>query len=119
MQKAQVNGINGIIILPDNWNSSTYSLSYINNPDASYNGNVISISNWTSLLEANGAVFIPANGYRDNTSVADNGINGYYWSANRYDDQNAYVFYFTDSYIGPDDYGNRSFGLNVRLVQNY
>lgn len=77
--KATVNGVNGVILLPDNWSSSNYSLSNTNKPDASFSSNCISQSDWTNKFEANGAVFLPAAGCSWATSVRYVGSRGYYW----------------------------------------
>ena len=82
--KAQVNGVNGLIILPDNWSSSTYSLSGTNNDDVNFSSNIITATQWTTL-ESAGAVFLPAAGIRYGTEVWFGneclGTEGYYWSA--------------------------------------
>lgn len=46
----QVNGVNGVILLPDNWISSHYSLNNANKWNASYSSNHISQSDWSSKL---------------------------------------------------------------------
>ena len=82
--KAQVNGVNGLIILPDDWSSSTYSLSGTNNDDVDFSSNIITATQWTTL-ESAGAVFLPAAGIRYGTEVWFGneclGTEGYYWSA--------------------------------------
>lgn len=114
--KATVNGENGVILLPDNWNSSNYSLSSTNNGGASFSSNRISQSDWTNRLEANGAVFLPAAGYRYGTDVNGVGSSGRYWSASYYDSDLAHNVYFGDDYLDPDDWNGRFRGLSVRLV---
>ena len=114
--KAQVNGVNGVILLPDDWSASYYSLSNTNQDGASYTGNVISASQWNTL-EEHGAVFLPAAGFRYGTSVGDVGSDGYYWSAS-YDSSNyAYSVIFRGSTLGPQGNGNRDGGFSVRLVR--
>lgn len=115
--KATVNGVNGVILLPDNWNSSNYSLSSTNNGGASFSSNRISQSDWTNRLEANGAVFLPAAGYRNWSGVDLVGSVGYYWSAS-YNDSHyyAHLVSFYDELLFPDDWLSRSDGRSVRLV---
>lgn len=72
--------VNGVILLPDNWSSSYYSLSDASIWSVSFYINNISQSDWTSKLEANGAVFLPAAGYRGETYVSNVGSYGNYWS---------------------------------------
>ena len=60
---ATVNGLNGLILLPDNWNTSI-SLVYGYVPTQFvYTENQLAISQWEAL-EAEGAVFLPAGGSR-------------------------------------------------------
>ncbi len=79
--KASVNGVNGLIILPDNWNSSIYDLNNANDGSASYDTNVISLDDWSVVLETNGAVFLPASGRIQDWANNDFGEVGMYWSA--------------------------------------
>jgi len=117
--KAKVNGVRGVIILPDNWNSSYYSLTSTNNTSADFS-NIILMLDWTSKFEANGAVFLPAAGFRHGTSVSSVESNGYYWSSSYPYAEQAYDLSFDDEYMGTG-YGGigrygRCDGLSVRLV---
>lgn len=114
--KAQVNGVNGVILLPDDWSTSFYSLSSYNSSGASYTSNVISSSNWTNYLEAHGAVFLPAAGYRNGTSVNDVGSYGFYWSASYSSSGYAYNVYFYDGGLNTSGASSRYYGQSVRLV---
>ena len=108
--KAIVNGIRGLIILPDNWSTSTYSLSNINTANSNYDGNTITLSNWT-ILENAGCIFLPAGGYRSGTTVSSatgTTPRGYYWSATRYNTSSSY------SYCLRFDNGGSSFSAGVR-----
>ena len=58
---ATVNGVAGLLVLPDNWEASTYELNAPNVP-AAYETNAISLSDWENTLEPAGALFLPANG---------------------------------------------------------
>ena len=78
--KAQVNGINGLILLPDNWSSGVYYLNDTNNVNANFNSNVISPYDLINILGANGAVFLPLAGYREEHSTQSVNDGGYYWS---------------------------------------
>ena len=79
--KATVNGVTGVIILPDNWSTSYYTLNSTNNTSATYSVNTISSASWTNNLEAHGAVFLPAAGLRWGTEVNHVGSSGKYWSS--------------------------------------
>lgn len=117
--KAKVNNVNGVILLPDNWSSSYYTLYSTNDRFSSFSSNVISSSTWTYSLEAHGAVFLPTAGDRSGTSVSSVGRNGYYWSASYNDIFSALYVYFYDSYLGTGYAFSRDYGLSVRLVQDY
>ena len=121
--KAQITGtsngtVNGVILLPDNWSASTYSLKKPNQDDASFSSNVISASEWNTLENA-GAVFLPAAGIRRGVSVGSFGVYGYYWSAS-YGSYNSSSFaesvIFFDSGCNPSHTDGRNNGLSVRLV---
>ena len=116
--KATVNGVCGLILLPDDWIPSNYSLSNMNNGNASFSSNGISQSDWTNLLEANGAVFLPAAGYRGGTSVDRVGSYGYYWSSTFHESyaNGAYGVNFNSGYLSPQNDIYRFLGLSVRLV---
>ena len=113
--KAQVNGINGVVLLPDDWSASYYLLNNTNSGGASFSSNIISASQWVSL-EQHGAVFLPAAGYRDGTSVCAVGSYGQYWSADYADDDRACFVYFNDVDLRASYAISRSYGHSVRLV---
>jgi hypothetical protein len=68
---AEVNGVSGLLVLPDNWQSSTYPLN-APNTTADYATNTISLSVWQNIVEPAGALFLPANGTITNTGTASN-----------------------------------------------
>ena len=119
---AQVNGVNGLILLPDGWtcpSGVTFKYGLDDDWCSENYGNyqTFSASDWYKL-ESSGAVFIPAAGYRVGSGVYGVQDDGSYWSATeygssyayclRFDSNDAYMFYFGDRYIG----------LSVRLVQD-
>ena len=113
--KANVNNVNGVILLPDDWSSGTYSLSSTNTSVASFSSNMITASQWSTLEQA-GAVFLPAAGFRLGTSVSNVGSSGYYWSASYYNSDRArYVSFLVSSLYMPSNY--RYGGRSVRLVR--
>jgi hypothetical protein len=116
--KATVNEVNGVILLPDDWETSYYTLSNTNTPGASFSTNTISETEWATL-EQHGAVFLPAAGYRSGTSVFNVGSYGYYWSASCYGSLSAswYVL-FGGSLLDAGGYNGRSYGRSVRLVRD-
>lgn len=118
--KAIVNGVNGVILLPDNWTVSTYALNNTNTPNADFATNTITAEDWTNILEVNGAVFLPAAGLRYWTSVLGAvGTQGRYWSSSYSFNGNAHLLTFDSSYVGTDNYYlGCSYGCSVRLVRN-
>ena len=117
--KGVVNGVNGIILLPDNWNVSFYSLNNTNNPYVLFSSNEIALSDW-GTMEANGAVFLPAAGYRFGTSVYAVGSHGIYYSVSHYFSYHAFGVWFSDTYpyLNTENNTYRSNGRCVRLVQD-
>ena len=117
--KATVNGVRGVILLPDNWTATTYALSNWNNSSADFTSNTISAADWANVLEANGAVFLPAAGFRFGTSLSGVDSNGFYWSTMHCSDYTAYDVEFgpynLNAYTG---YIGRRYGQSVRLVRN-
>ena len=118
---AQVNGVNGLIFLPDNWTCpegitiksgfhSSYGVDYY----AAYQ--TFTAEQW-SKLEAAGAVFLPAAGYRRGSNVGYVQVYGYYWSASEYGSYGAVCLSFDSGDAGM--YGNdRYIGQSVRLVKD-
>ncbi|MBR4198174.1 MAG: hypothetical protein IKQ94_05305 [Bacteroidales bacterium] len=115
--KATVNGVPGLIIVPDNWSTSTYALNSTNTTNAAYTTNVISLATWTTLENA-GCVFLPAAGLRNGTGVSQVGSEGSYWSARSNGTDLAYSVVFTGSGFYPSNGAGRCHGLSVRLVKD-
>ena len=111
--KATMNDVNGVILLPDDWDVSYYPL----NSSSGFSGNIITASQW-STLEQHGAVFLPAAGARNKTSVNDVGSCGYYWSASCSSIYNAKYMYYTSNYLYPVRNHSRYYGYSVRLVRD-
>lgn len=59
--KAIMNGVCGLLILPDDWRSSICPLQSYNSTSANFSSNVID-ANTSALLQANGVVFLPVGG---------------------------------------------------------
>ena len=116
---ATVNNVKGVIVLPDDWSTSTYSLNNTNsygNSSIYYGSNILTALQW-STLEQVGAIFLPLAGNRIGTSVNGVGYGGGYWTASFYDRDRAYYLYF-GSMIGTNYTSDRYYGLSVRLVRN-
>ena len=118
---ATVNGIGGVILLPDDWKSSYHSLSKTNTKSASYSSNTISSEVWASDFEVHGAVFLPATGYRNGKSVVGASSYGRYWTStsNESDVGDARALVFNGSAINTNGNINRYYGQAVRLVRKF
>ncbi len=112
---ASINGINGVILLPDNWilpSGLTFNAGMATS--GSYNSvNTYSLSEWQQL-EANGAVFLPASGYRYGKSFYQED-NGTYWSSSPCS-RGAYNCDFHSNYMHPQQEGDLYWSQAVRLV---
>ena len=81
-----VNGttVNGLVLFPDDY--SVPDGLRCNQPNLGYEGqggsNILSLSQWRQM-EAEGAVFLPAAGYREGTQPSSVGGTGFYWSSSR------------------------------------
>ncbi len=122
--KANVNGVKGVILLPNDWDASTYDLIGANSDNTGYSANSITSVDWTNILEANGAVFLPFTGYRQGTSFYyydSENYGAFYWSSSHYDSNSSY-YMFLYNYLAPSysyfDGGSRRIGFSVRLVHD-
>ena len=124
---AKVNGITGVVLLPDNWTLPS---------DCGFTAGMTSASSWSdwslvastniydavhwSEMEKAGAVFLPAAGSRDGTEVGYVGLSGRYWSATVYNTNYAYRLYYYSDRINPKGFdGDRDSGRSVRLVRTH
>ena len=121
---AKVNGVTGIVILPDVWSLPS---------DCGFTAGMTSASNWYdwslvastntytaaewTKMESAGAVFLPAAGYRYGTGVSRVGSYGDYWSSTPYGAGNAYYLYFNSLRLSPQGRSLRDGGRSVRLVR--
>jgi hypothetical protein len=117
--KAIVNGVNGVILLPDDWETNYYSLNAVNEGGANYSSNVIGSTDWIAVFESYGAVFLPANGHRKENTIYDVGEFGGYWTSSACGGVEAYGLFFSNSGLaigGMWDTSGRYRGHGVRLV---
>ena len=131
---ATVHGVPGLLLLPDDWTpeNSRISTALTQNYLTNYTTNNISDADWT-ILEFEGAVFLPAAGYRDGNTVKNYGSWGMYWtstscsSVGGYNGQTSYAYpmrfnaginYYSMTYTDLNSVkAYRYYGLAVRLVK--
>lgn len=118
---AAVNGVNGLILLPDEWEcpagvsfKSGFASSGGEQSFAKYQ--LFTASEWQKMERA-GAAFLPAAGYRNGTDVLESVSRAFYWTSTPntnnfawHVDVNANMVSF--GYVG------REFGSLVRLVKD-
>lgn len=111
---AIVNGLKGMILLPDNWDVLYYTLDYMNG----FESNTIDSSQWNDL-EQHGAIFLPAAGSRNQTmvTISDYSLGCYWMSINgglEYDAMS--MDFYGEGFYSTSDWTARYYGLSVRLV---
>lgn len=126
---AKINGNKGIMILPDNWkkpdNIKVVSIqddgftwdnttNVYTQPSPFYN--LYTLQEW-ELLEATGAVFLPAAGFIHNT-LQKTGSTGRYWSSSQHPKTKAYYTSFGLGAIRTQSAVNNDEGHSVRLVHD-
>ena len=112
--KATVNGVTGLVFLPDNWTLPS-GCSFTSGTSNAFTANTYTTSQWTAM-ESAGAVFLPAAGIRYGAGVYLVGSNGYYWSSAANDSGSAWDLYFDGSNAGVSS-NYRNGGRSVRLVR--
>ncbi len=90
---------------------------YTNSNADNYSHNVYTVAQWEKM-ESGGAVFLPAAGLRDGTTVFDVSTIGYYWSSTHFSSNNAYDLSFYTNGLGPQYDDRRNDGFSVRLVSD-
>lgn len=119
---AKVNGMAGVVVLPDEWtlpdSCSFYAGMAGAGADTDWSGarNVYTAARWRQM-EANGAVFLPAAGFRMGKSVGLAGSYGFYWSSTPMGKSNAYYVYITSLGVEINASLIKNNGRSVRLAQ--
>ena len=127
-----VNGVNGLIILPDNWTtpegasftaSTTLGLTnqgtyYHNDNNNNYSHNTYTAEQW-AVMESSGAVFLPAAAYRHgaDSNIHYTELGGFYWSSTPYSADKSYYLNFYSNDLDPQFNEMRYGGRPVRLVK--
>lgn len=123
---AQVDGVNGLILLPDDWvcpsdvafkpGCSNFGTKYDRNSYSNYQ--TFTTSQW-SILESTGAIFLPAAGssYKSNAYYVQE--LGFYWSATSgSENEFAPCFELASDLVRMFNYNARTRGFSVRLVKD-
>lgn len=112
---AKVNGTNGLIILPDQWNLPG-GLNFV--PQAGiWSANSFTAEQW-ERMEAEGAIFLPATGTRQGNTVFYVGGLGDYWSSTANGAETGNSMSFFNGNVYPDDCRYRHLGTSVRPVHD-
>ena len=81
--RGKVEGVNGFILLPDDWSGTPDGLAEFNPNNIDYSKNIYSSSDWAKM-EAAGAVFFPTAGIREGRQIRNVSREGRYHSSNPY-----------------------------------
>lgn len=108
---ATVHDVRGAILLPDNCSVEYYPSSW----------NTMSDGTWTNLVK-DGAVFLPATGYRvEKTVYQANQVGtktyGYYWTSSSNGSNGGYMYVTSSSKMNTNNNLGKSYGMAVRLVR--
>ncbi|MBQ9473998.1 MAG: hypothetical protein IJU81_06275, partial [Bacteroidales bacterium] len=116
--KAEVGGKNGLIVFPDSYThpAGVTLPASINTYNVSFTTNRYTVADWLQM-EAAGAVFLPASGYRSGTSVSNVGSYGSYWSSTYSSSYDAWSVYFNVGNFRTNGSNYRYYGRAVRLVR--
>ncbi len=110
-----VNGVHGLILLPDHW---TLPSGCTFTPGCKeWDGNEYTKEQWQQM-EAASAVFLPAAGIRWGKDVKEVGQYGYYWSSTPENGAKSFVVFFNGSFINTESSCLRHGGVAVRLVRD-
>lgn len=108
---ATVNGVRGLMILPDDWKG------FFNDQKVDFNDNVYANWNQWGEMEKKGVVFLPFTGMRDGGKYYSSWI-GRYWMEEPFGEDSAYLLYINDKGVDINMAGRRHYGSAVRLVKD-
>lgn len=111
---AKVNGVPGVVLLPDNWSASKYTLRDTNKQETDCDNNTLSAAVWNKTFSPAGAVFLPCAGARYGDMFDEVGRTyGAYWASN----ECTTLHFWTLGDLSAD-YANYSAsnGCSVRLI---
>lgn len=111
---AKVNDIYGLVLLPDEWTLPTGCSFTAGHHVAS---NAYTTAQW-ALMEAAGAVFLPAAGLYSGSSYSSEGTIGYYWMQDAESDAHGRFLYLSQSALVQSYYRTKGDLCSVRLVRS-
>lgn len=113
---ATIDGKAGLVLLPDNWTTPS-GISFKSEGNG-FSANTYNTREWREM-EENGAVFLPAGGFRRGEEIQLVGTDGFYWSSSssKSDYKYAGFMYFNGEGTKVRFY-NRYYGMSVRLVRD-
>lgn len=112
---ATVNGVTGLVILPDAGLKSG-SPAFVSGNASGYTTNEYSASEWAQM-EASGALFLPSTGFRNGGSDAAWTANGIYMSSTSNSKDKVHRLAYNSSAIyTTTSEADRSYGVAIRLV---
>ena len=103
--------VNGLVLFPDDYDFEDNLVC--NETSLGYSSNAISLGLWQQM-EAEGAVFLPAAGYREGTLIYQVDGTGYYWSSSRIGGY-ARALRFDDGNMEYDSSPATYYGNSIRL----
>lgn len=112
---AQVNGVNGLVLLSDNWvapQGIDFQSGFV-----TYNQQSYTIEQWQKMEQA-GTVFLPAAGRKQGNDVIDLCVFGNYWTLTRKSNDYAYYLAFAATVAHVVTLNHISYARSVRLVQD-
>ena len=112
-----INGVGGLIILPDSWTLPLGCSFTSGFTTYDWAHNSYTLAQWAQM-EAAGAVFLPAAGYRYGTNDNYVGNLGNYWSSTPFNESSAYYMYFYSNDLNVIFSNFRGYGFSVRPVQD-
>ena len=108
----------GIILFPDGYTAGTIAgVTWGTINDYSNYSTQCTSAGWAALESAN-CIFLPATGFRSETTVFAAGTYSVYWSSTYYDNQYANCVYFDGGDVQSSDMDHRNTGMCVRLVKD-
>ena len=115
---ATVHGVPGLIMMPDGWTATTVTPTIT---VADYTTNILTNDQWT-VLEEQGCIFLPTNGWRDGTSFSRTNEHAIYWTSTTETNttaRDAYIDGISHKSIWTNENHGRHLGFCVRLVLQY